>query len=277
VRTSRLHAAPRGLTVEANLFSRVVRVIKSYANTLGEETAVRSLAPPLLLPGVKHAPAMRVGAQPSVCALPSPVTAAEDPEKILEQATEDMQGDLIKLRSAAAEVGLLRRASGGFGRSAACHGKPQAALCCAAGQGVADAPGAKVRPCAEDCGEWWPPPGLQWELLGTRGALDRAVSGARAPWRCSTALTPLLSTGRLVSPRRACSDQGRGGPGQGCAVAQEGIPGACSAGPLRPPRPPASPSVGGWPGFEPVGRSGAQEARVRLSWRMRARRTMPIS
>lgn len=66
VRTSRLNAAPRGLTVEANLFSRVVRVIKSYANTL--------------------------------------VTAAEDPEKILEQATEDMQGDLIKLRSAAAEV-----------------------------------------------------------------------------------------------------------------------------------------------------------------------------
>ena len=34
----------------------------------------------------------------------SAVSAAEDPEKILEQAVEDMQGDLIKLRQAAAEV-----------------------------------------------------------------------------------------------------------------------------------------------------------------------------
>lgn len=52
--------------VEANLFSRVSRIIKSYANTL--------------------------------------VSAAEDPEKILEQAVEDMQNDLIRLRQAAAEV-----------------------------------------------------------------------------------------------------------------------------------------------------------------------------
>lgn len=34
----------------------------------------------------------------------STVSAAEDPEKILDQAVEDMQGDLIKLRQAAAEV-----------------------------------------------------------------------------------------------------------------------------------------------------------------------------
>lgn len=32
------------------------------------------------------------------------MSSAEDPEKILEQAVEDMQGDLIRLRQAAAEV-----------------------------------------------------------------------------------------------------------------------------------------------------------------------------
>lgn len=32
------------------------------------------------------------------------MSAAEDPEKILEQAVEDMQNDLIRLRQAAAEV-----------------------------------------------------------------------------------------------------------------------------------------------------------------------------
>ncbi len=32
------------------------------------------------------------------------MSSAEDPEKILDQAVEDMQGDLIKLRQAAAEV-----------------------------------------------------------------------------------------------------------------------------------------------------------------------------
>lgn len=52
--------------VEANLFSRLVRVIKSYAS--------------------------------------SAVSSLEDPEKILDQAVEDMQADLIKLRQGAAEV-----------------------------------------------------------------------------------------------------------------------------------------------------------------------------
>ena len=32
------------------------------------------------------------------------VTKAEDPEKILEQAVVDMQGDLIKMRQASAQV-----------------------------------------------------------------------------------------------------------------------------------------------------------------------------
>lgn len=35
------------------------------------------------------------------------MSAAEDPEKILDQAVTDMQQDLIRLRQAAAEVRLL--------------------------------------------------------------------------------------------------------------------------------------------------------------------------
>ena len=35
------------------------------------------------------------------------VTKAEDPEKILEQAVVDMQGDLIKMRQASAQVSLV--------------------------------------------------------------------------------------------------------------------------------------------------------------------------
>ena len=34
------------------------------------------------------------------------VTKAEDPEKILEQAVTDMQGDLIKMRQASAQVAI---------------------------------------------------------------------------------------------------------------------------------------------------------------------------
>lgn len=52
--------------MEANLFERVVRVAKSYANAL--------------------------------------VSSVEDPEKVLDQAVEDMQNDLIRLRQGAAEV-----------------------------------------------------------------------------------------------------------------------------------------------------------------------------
>lgn len=35
------------------------------------------------------------------------VSSVEDPEKVLDQAVEDMQNDLIKLRQAAAEVRCL--------------------------------------------------------------------------------------------------------------------------------------------------------------------------
>jgi phage shock protein A len=38
------------------------------------------------------------------CSLCGTVSSAEDPEKILDQAVEDMQNDLIRLRQAAAEV-----------------------------------------------------------------------------------------------------------------------------------------------------------------------------
>eukprot|EP00891_Asterochloris_glomerata_P003303 jgi/Astpho2/3303/Aster-04654 len=59
-------ACRSGMVVEANLFSRFFRVIRSYANSI--------------------------------------VGAAEDPEKILDQAVNEMQSDLIKMRQAAAQV-----------------------------------------------------------------------------------------------------------------------------------------------------------------------------
>eukprot|EP01025_Chloroclados_australasicus_P061496 TRINITY_DN80823_c0_g1_i1.p1 TRINITY_DN80823_c0_g1~~TRINITY_DN80823_c0_g1_i1.p1 ORF type:complete len:304 (-),score=55.94 TRINITY_DN80823_c0_g1_i1:227-1138(-) len=52
--------------VEANIFSRIWRVARSYANSL--------------------------------------VSAAEDPEKILDQAVTDMENDVIKMRQASAQV-----------------------------------------------------------------------------------------------------------------------------------------------------------------------------
>jgi phage shock protein A len=58
--------AAHSLTVSANLFSRFTRVISSYANAL--------------------------------------ITAAEDPEKILDQTVNEMNGDLIKMRQATAQV-----------------------------------------------------------------------------------------------------------------------------------------------------------------------------
>ena len=64
-RNSKRRAA-HSLTVSANLFSRFTRVISSYANAL--------------------------------------ITAAEDPEKILDQTVNEMNGDLIKMRQATAQV-----------------------------------------------------------------------------------------------------------------------------------------------------------------------------
>ncbi|KAL4428577.1 hypothetical protein ABPG77_008889 [Micractinium sp. CCAP 211/92] len=67
--TAAARAAERSagpIVAEGNLFGRVARIVKSYVN--------------------------------------SAVSAAEDPEKILDQAVADMQNDLIRLRQAAAEV-----------------------------------------------------------------------------------------------------------------------------------------------------------------------------
>jgi len=65
-RNSNKRAKAHSLTVSANLFSRFTRVISSYANAL--------------------------------------ITAAEDPEKILDQTVNEMNGDLIKMRQATAQV-----------------------------------------------------------------------------------------------------------------------------------------------------------------------------
>ncbi|MEW5309342.1 MAG: hypothetical protein WDW38_001236 [Sanguina aurantia] len=69
---SRQNNSRRSVTVQANLFARVVRLFKSTANNL--------------------------------------VTSAEDPEKMLDQVVDEMQNDLIKMRQAAASDDWLRRA-----------------------------------------------------------------------------------------------------------------------------------------------------------------------
>eukprot|EP00879_Flechtneria_rotunda_P000682 GHRR01000799.1.p1 GENE.GHRR01000799.1~~GHRR01000799.1.p1 ORF type:complete len:296 (+),score=125.22 GHRR01000799.1:142-1029(+) len=66
VRVPARNGSRRAVVVEANLFARAVRVIKSYANQI--------------------------------------VSAAEDPEKVLDQVVIEMQEDLIKMRQASAQV-----------------------------------------------------------------------------------------------------------------------------------------------------------------------------
>ncbi|KAK9796330.1 hypothetical protein WJX73_006403 [Symbiochloris irregularis] len=63
---ARAASCRRTVRVEANLFSRFFRVIRSYGNSF--------------------------------------VSGAEDPEKVLDQAVNEMQNDLIKMRQAAAQV-----------------------------------------------------------------------------------------------------------------------------------------------------------------------------
>lgn len=57
-------AQRQGIIVEANFFSRTSRIIRSFVDGL--------------------------------------ISSAEDPEKILEQAVQDMQADLVKMRQASA-------------------------------------------------------------------------------------------------------------------------------------------------------------------------------
>ncbi|KIZ01776.1 putative membrane-associated protein, chloroplastic Flags: Precursor [Monoraphidium neglectum] len=61
-----VRAGRRSVVVQANLFSRITRVVKSYAEQI--------------------------------------VSSAEDPEKVLDQVVNEMQEDLIKMRQAAAQV-----------------------------------------------------------------------------------------------------------------------------------------------------------------------------
>ena len=69
-RTPPPRAQRSAVVTHANLFSRFTRVIGSYANSL--------------------------------------ITAAEDPEKLLESTVMDMQNDLIKMRQATAQVLRLK-------------------------------------------------------------------------------------------------------------------------------------------------------------------------
>eukprot|EP01024_Parvocaulis_polyphysoides_P067079 TRINITY_DN7952_c0_g2_i2.p2 TRINITY_DN7952_c0_g2~~TRINITY_DN7952_c0_g2_i2.p2 ORF type:complete len:299 (-),score=66.50 TRINITY_DN7952_c0_g2_i2:215-1111(-) len=67
IQTKKVSRRSRGaVVVEANLFSRIWRVARSYANAL--------------------------------------VSSAEDPEKILDQSVTDMENDVIKMRQASAQV-----------------------------------------------------------------------------------------------------------------------------------------------------------------------------
>jgi phage shock protein A len=135
------HARPaaRGgpVRAEANLFARVVRVFRSYANAIGECVMVwwggtrARVCPQFLLTALRghlarsHHPSTHL--LPIFCfslfhssltlsprsllllllslSLKTPtVSAAEDPEKMLDQTVNEMQADLIKMRQASAQV-----------------------------------------------------------------------------------------------------------------------------------------------------------------------------
>lgn len=87
------------VVVEANLFSRAVRVFKSYANQIGAYICMQADAADKgywpVLPAVASVLILH-----SLCA----VSQAEDPEKLLDQVVTEMQEDLIKMRQASAQV-----------------------------------------------------------------------------------------------------------------------------------------------------------------------------
>jgi hypothetical protein len=98
---------PRGkgrraaVVVQANLFARIIRVVKSYANQIGARCgegasgeAARALTKKNTA-SLTHTPSS---------AIAHAVSAAEDPEKILDQVVNEMQEDLIKMRQASAQV-----------------------------------------------------------------------------------------------------------------------------------------------------------------------------
>ena len=84
--------------VQANLFSRFLRVIRSYANSVG-----MALHCPHLLLQLRHCVLTSTHVDPDQCCLLT-VSGAEDPEKMLDQAVNEMQSDLVRLRQASAQV-----------------------------------------------------------------------------------------------------------------------------------------------------------------------------
>jgi len=101
------------VVVEANLFSRVARVFRSYANAIGAHFVWRQFAAYVAqVACMQHRSALWRQKRPPGCMSPRlmrratrrVVSKAEDPEKILEQSVNDMQGDLIKMRQASAQA-----------------------------------------------------------------------------------------------------------------------------------------------------------------------------
>jgi hypothetical protein len=124
----RAGARRRGaVVVQANLFARITRVFKSYANQLGEAlprgsghrvapaaacTPPRRRAAPAAPSDARRPRRRAPRARAPAHAIPHPaVSAAEDPEKILDQVVTEMQEDLIKMRQASAQA----RGPGGGG------------------------------------------------------------------------------------------------------------------------------------------------------------------
>lgn len=98
IRSRRGSGQRASVVVEANLFSRAVRVIQSYANQIGECTCAEAAQ--------LHCFAV-VDTQPQLCTVFAlAVSSAEDPEKLLDQVVNEMQEDLIKMRQASAQVGF---------------------------------------------------------------------------------------------------------------------------------------------------------------------------
>ena len=93
---------PRGsacgaLGTQMNLFSRLFRVARSYANALGVHHSASSVVP-------AHACMQPHPGADGVPRKPLAVNSVEDPEKMLDQTVTEMQNDLIKMRQASAQV-----------------------------------------------------------------------------------------------------------------------------------------------------------------------------
>ncbi len=94
--------------MQANLFSRVARLVQSYTTNLGElleGPRRRSFS----LGQTRRATGSPTSATRASFAAGCAVSSAEDPEKLLDQVVNEMQEDLIKMRQAAAQVRRVGR------------------------------------------------------------------------------------------------------------------------------------------------------------------------